>query len=486
MKKILLVLGIFGLCACTGTNYDNREYVPQPTPTVDYIEGLDVYSAQHKDGFLNQLAMNYRSYAIYNARTLGDHQMGELFAQKAIAAFSGETPFPEFVDNWPINDHNARFELESGGQTLADALRNDAAEVCPEFTAEAQAKFDCWLSSTASGQLATARECHDRFGRAMIALRDVGSGRCNSNMILSGNSSTKPDCKKCGPGGAKSTTAIYYPETSGLNSVAAANRTREGLVIVNNVNISEHLINPVPVSPMVFNQNIFSGSDGISVTSDESSEQSEPTEEIRPLGEEYVSRAEFINMMMALREELAAVNRRLDNMPAGEKAVIKVQQVPLEPKQRIMEEVFEVRFDFNKYNIKPEYESVIRQLVETTKANKNVRISVVGHTDTVGTPNYNFALGGRRAETVRKRLIDAGIPASQIVAVSSGMNDPKVPTGPGVKNAENRRAQVVQEIHSVEPVTEMPQPLQVTINNSVVNTDEDITYELDNWLEIRD
>ena len=146
-------------------------------------------------------------------------------------------------------------------------------------------------------------------------------------------------------------------------------------------------------------------------------------------------------MMMAMRAELAEINARLDKLSAknyDEKTVIKVQQIPVEPKQHVMEEVFEIRFDFDKANIKPEYEDLIRKLVDATQSNKNIRVSVVGHTDTSGSKSYNYALGGRRAEAVQKLLIGYGIPASQIVAVSAGEEDLKVPTLDGVRNAENR------------------------------------------------
>ena len=57
---------------------------------------------------------------------------------------------------------------------------------------------------------------------------------------------------------------------------------------------------------------------------------------------------------------------------SGEKTMIKVQQIPLEPQQHVMEEVFEVRFDFNKAVIKPEYQDLIRQLASATQENKNI------------------------------------------------------------------------------------------------------------------
>ena len=112
ISRVLAVVGVLSLAACArsnvGTEY-NGGYMA--TPTVDYVEGLDVYSAPHKDSFLNQLAMNYRSYAIYNARTSGYPDVGELFAQKAVAAFSGEVPYPESIDNWPIEDDAAAYDL---------------------------------------------------------------------------------------------------------------------------------------------------------------------------------------------------------------------------------------------------------------------------------------------------------------------------------------------------------------------------------------
>ena len=155
VSRVIAVASVAMLAACAGSN--NNEYAPIDTPTVDYVEQLDVYSAPHQDSFLNQLAMNYRSYAIYNARTSGYSEMGELFAQKAVAAFSGEVPFPESLENWPVDDEQTSFELSTAYNDLMEQLKNDATETNPQLAAEAQAKFDCWLSAAASGQDGTAR-----------------------------------------------------------------------------------------------------------------------------------------------------------------------------------------------------------------------------------------------------------------------------------------------------------------------------------------
>ena len=111
ISRMLMMAGVVALSACGGARDAMRYAGPVATPTVDYVESLDVYSAPHQDSFLNQLAMNYRSYAIYNARTSGYADMGELFANKAVAAFSGEVPFPESLDNWPVENEQESFEL---------------------------------------------------------------------------------------------------------------------------------------------------------------------------------------------------------------------------------------------------------------------------------------------------------------------------------------------------------------------------------------
>ncbi len=438
------------------------------TPTVDYIEQLDVYSAPHKDSFLNQLAMNYRSYAIYNARTSGYPDIGEQFAQKAVAAFSGEVPFPETLDAWRIDDDQESFALSTAYDELMNQLKNDASEKNPELSAEAQAKYDCWLSATASGQMATANECRDRFQKTLVALRDCKGGKVVSSRtenlnhermqatktqtVVANGISTQPIAVKNQPiTNASNRPTDYYPETRTFGAMNGAGHAREGVIIVNNVNVPEHLINPVPVQPMVFNQNIYS--DGTVCNGENGCDENGKT-----LGEESVSRSEFINMMMAMREELKAINARLDELQAnsGEKTTIKVQQIPLEPTQHVMEEVFEVRFDFNKAVIKPEYEELIQKLANATQENKNIKVSVVGHTDTMGNKNYNYALGGRRAEAVQKMLIKYGIPSGQIVAVSAGEEDLAVPTPDGVANADNRRVRVVKEVHYTEPARNVP------------------------------
>lgn len=464
LLRALSLTAVAGLVACANTG--NVENVPVETPTVDYVERLDVYSAPHQDSFLNQLAMNYRSYAIYNARTSGYPDVGELFANKAIAAFSGETPFPEQLDNWSLRDDTVAYELYTAYNEMIELFRQDATEEQPQLAAEVQAKFDCWLSATATNQYATAQQCKERFKNAVATLRD-----CDNGKVVDATSYTPKSIQATGK------EPTYYPETAYMDSMRGAGRVRDSAIVVNNLDMSDdrkvmfggrtagrNLIQPMPIQPIIFNQNIYSNGDACACSEPESCECSEP--DMPTVSEEFVTRKEFIDMMMAMRAELKAINARLDKMQSGEKTMIKVQQIPLEPQQHVMEEIFEVRFDFDKSIVKPEYKALIEQLASATQENKNIKVSVVGHTDTAGSKSYNYALGGRRAEAVQKMLIKYGIPASQIVAVSAGEEDLKVPTPDGVPNAENRRVRVVKETHY------MQEPEQSSISIEVNGCDD--------------
>jgi outer membrane protein OmpA-like peptidoglycan-associated protein len=69
-------------------------------------------------------------------------------------------------------------------------------------------------------------------------------------------------------------------------------------------------------------------------------------------------------------------------------------------------------------------------------------ITVVGHTDTVGSDAYNDGLSLRRAQRIRRDLIALGIPAEKIVAVGRGRRELIVPTPENIRQARNRRVEI--------------------------------------------
>jgi outer membrane protein OmpA-like peptidoglycan-associated protein len=70
-------------------------------------------------------------------------------------------------------------------------------------------------------------------------------------------------------------------------------------------------------------------------------------------------------------------------------------------------------------------------------------IVVIGHTDRVGSLQYNDELSRKRAQTVRAALIAAGIDAGQIETAGRGEREPAVPTADEVAEERNRRVEIM-------------------------------------------
>ncbi len=66
-------------------------------------------------------------------------------------------------------------------------------------------------------------------------------------------------------------------------------------------------------------------------------------------------------------------------------------------------------------------------------------ILVEGHTDNIGSANYNQKLSEMRAEAIRDMLVEAGVPEAAIQTVGHGFEEPLVPTEDGVREPQNRR-----------------------------------------------
>ena len=97
-----------------------------------------------------------------------------------------------------------------------------------------------------------------------------------------------------------------------------------------------------------------------------------------------------------------------------------------------------VHFPFNSATIPSEYLPVLDQAGAALKSGK---IEIFGHTDLVGSADYNLALSKRRAQAVEDRLLASGVPAANIIKVEGlGKTDPVVQTT--APNQENRRVLV--------------------------------------------
>ena len=104
---------------------------------------------------------------------------------------------------------------------------------------------------------------------------------------------------------------------------------------------------------------------------------------------------------------------------------------------------FQVFFDFNKSDITAAAAKVIAAAAANVKAGNVTQVVVTGHTDTVGSAQYNQGLSERRAASVKRQLIADGIADGEISTLGVGKTGLLVPTADGVREAQNRRAEIV-------------------------------------------
>lgn len=99
-----------------------------------------------------------------------------------------------------------------------------------------------------------------------------------------------------------------------------------------------------------------------------------------------------------------------------------------------------VYFGFDKYNVSPEYAEMLDAHAAFLRSNPSVRVVVEGHADERGTPEYNIALGERRANAVKMYLQSKGVSGDQVSLVSYGKEKPAVLGHTEADYAKNRRA----------------------------------------------
>jgi len=104
---------------------------------------------------------------------------------------------------------------------------------------------------------------------------------------------------------------------------------------------------------------------------------------------------------------------------------------------------FLVFFDWNKADLTARSQAIVRDAATYSTHTQYTRIDVDGNADTSGTPQYNVGLSERRARVVAGELVRDGVPQSAISMHAYGDTKLLVPTGPGVREPQNRRVEIV-------------------------------------------
>lgn len=102
-----------------------------------------------------------------------------------------------------------------------------------------------------------------------------------------------------------------------------------------------------------------------------------------------------------------------------------------------------VFFDFDSFVVKSEFQPLVEAHGKYLSANSGRQIKIEGNTDERGGREYNLALGQKRAEAVKQRLLLMGAKDGQIETVSFGKEKPRALGSTEEAWAQNRRADIV-------------------------------------------
>jgi outer membrane protein OmpA-like peptidoglycan-associated protein len=103
----------------------------------------------------------------------------------------------------------------------------------------------------------------------------------------------------------------------------------------------------------------------------------------------------------------------------------------------------DVLFGFDKYSLTPSAREKLAKVAGILLAYPGLKIQLEGHTDNVGTPEYNQRLSEERADSVRDYLIAQGVPANNLTTVGLGESGPVASNDTSAGRQQNRRVDMV-------------------------------------------
>lgn len=145
------------------------------------------------------------------------------------------------------------------------------------------------------------------------------------------------------------------------------------------------------------------------------------------------ARAEAEEIRKQREEELQQLHQALDRIVAtrreGDGLIMSLPESAL-------------RFDFDSAGIRPEGRELLSRIAGVLLASRSFGLAVHGHTDHIGSAQYNLRLSEQRAQAVKDYMAAAGIDASSIVVRGYGKSSPIVPAKDEASRAKNRRVEI--------------------------------------------
>lgn len=162
--------------------------------------------------------------------------------------------------------------------------------------------------------------------------------------------------------------------------------------------------------------------------------------------EAALAQAEQARRLADARGREAALARREADLAFAAAESLRLQLESLTSRRDERGEVMTLSGDVfasGQASLRPEARANLRRVVEFVQRNPGARVRIEGHTDSTGGANLNQALSQRRADAVRRALIEEGVDAERLEAVGFGQDRPVADNRSEEGRARNRRVDVV-------------------------------------------
>lgn len=103
-----------------------------------------------------------------------------------------------------------------------------------------------------------------------------------------------------------------------------------------------------------------------------------------------------------------------------------------------------INFDTDKASLRPDAQPVIAEIGKLLQDDSRLRLSIEGHTDSIGTPEHNLALSAARARSVLGALVGLGVDPARLQSQGFGQNKPIADNDSDSGRASNRRVELVR------------------------------------------
>lgn len=106
-------------------------------------------------------------------------------------------------------------------------------------------------------------------------------------------------------------------------------------------------------------------------------------------------------------------------------------------------ESYFLRFTLGTSQLTKESKELVPDIIKSVENRKFPSVSIIGHSDTAGNEKYNIKLSEKRAQVVKKILLNSGLTIKTLFVESYGESDLLFPTADGVADSRNRRVEIM-------------------------------------------